>query len=88
MVWSLVRLTFLTGPRPASGSLSASQWAEILDQRPIKNHIRRYSPRPLHIHWNSIISGFEEKELKDKMREAFLSFFEAKGHPRVEPYLL
>ena len=35
-----------------------------------------------------IISGFEERgsELKDKMREAFLSFFEAKGHPRVEPY--
>lgn len=35
-----------------------------------------------------IISGFNEKgsELKDKMREAFLSFFEAKGHPRTEPY--
>ena len=35
-----------------------------------------------------IISGFEERgiELKDKMREAFLSFFEAKGHSRIKPY--
>ena len=37
---------------------------------------------------NPIISGFPSKgkELKDSMREAFLSFFEDRGHTRIEPY--
>ncbi len=37
---------------------------------------------------NPLIAGFEERgrELKDKMRETFLSFFEEKAHTRVEPY--
>ena len=35
-----------------------------------------------------IISGYEERgsALKEKMREAFLNFFEKKGHARLEPY--
>ena len=35
-----------------------------------------------------IIDGFQSrgKELKDKMREVFLSFFEKRGHSRIDPY--
>ena len=35
-----------------------------------------------------IISGFQSrgKELKDEMREVFLSFFEKRGHSRIDPY--
>ena len=35
-----------------------------------------------------LIPGFEERgrPLKDRMREAFLSYFEEHGHTRVEPY--
>ncbi len=35
-----------------------------------------------------LIPGFEERgrALKDRMREAFLSYFEGHGHTRVEPY--
>ena len=35
-----------------------------------------------------LISGFDMrgKELKDAMREAFLGFFEERGHTRIEPY--
>ena len=37
---------------------------------------------------NPLIKGFDErgKELKDKMRETFLNFFENKSHARVAPY--
>ncbi len=37
---------------------------------------------------NPIIKGFNStgKKLKDEMRETFLSFFESKGHARIEPY--
>ncbi|MED5273912.1 MAG: alanine--tRNA ligase [Candidatus Thermoplasmatota archaeon] len=35
-----------------------------------------------------IIDGFESrgKQLKDEMREVFLSFFEKRGHSRIDPY--
>ena len=35
-----------------------------------------------------IISGFEDKgrELKNRMRQEFISFFERKGHTKVDPY--
>ena len=35
-----------------------------------------------------LISGYDMrgKELKDAMREAFLGFFEAREHTRIEPY--
>tara|TARA_B100001142_G_scaffold41169_1_gene36756 strand:+ start:11818 stop:14691 length:2874 start_codon:yes stop_codon:yes gene_type:complete len=37
---------------------------------------------------NPIIEGFSSrgKQLKDEMREAFLSFFDSKGHTRINPY--
>ena len=37
---------------------------------------------------NPLISGYDMrgKELKDAMREAFLGFFEAKEHTRIDPY--
>ncbi len=37
---------------------------------------------------NPIIEGFSSrgKQLKDEMREAFLSFFDSKGHTRIDPY--
>ena len=37
---------------------------------------------------NPIIAGFTSRgrELKDSMREAFLSFFETRGHTRIDPY--
>ncbi len=37
---------------------------------------------------NPIIEGFENtgKDLKDSMREVFLTFFEDKGHIRIDPY--
>ena len=37
---------------------------------------------------NPIIKGFElrGKQLKDSMRESFLSFFNERGHTRIEPY--
>ena len=37
---------------------------------------------------NPLISGFPERgrALKDRMREAFLSYFEAQNHSRVDPY--
>jgi len=37
---------------------------------------------------NPIIKGFNStgKGLKDEMREAFLSFFDSKGHTRIDPY--
>ena len=35
-----------------------------------------------------IISGFEQRgrELKDSMREAFISFLEDRDHTRIDPY--
>ena len=37
---------------------------------------------------NPIIEGFDSrgKQLKDEMRETFLSFFDSKGHTRIDPY--
>ena len=37
---------------------------------------------------NPIIKGFDSrgKQLKDEMRETFLSFFDSKGHTRIDPY--
>ena len=37
---------------------------------------------------NPIIGGFSSKgkQLKDEMREAFLNFFDSKGHTRIDPY--
>ncbi len=37
---------------------------------------------------NPIIKGFNErgKQLKDKMRETFLNYFEEKNHKRIDPY--
>ena len=37
---------------------------------------------------NPIIEGFDSrgKLLKDEMRETFLSFFDSKGHTRIDPY--